>query len=245
MAKPKVYISPSDQSGNKYAAGNTNEDRQCERIAVALEKALKRCGIDALNNMTDSMQARVRESNKWGANLHLPLHTNAFNEEVAGTRLMCYDLKGEGYKACKAIFKYLAPLTPGTSENISVRTDLYEINQANAPTAYVEVDFHDVAKVAKWIIENVEEIAEEICKGICEYFNVKYKAPTVTNTTTSADKSDSKENNTTKKKMYRVFRVSGGKETQVGAFSVIDNAMNTAKKELTNGKDVKLTVRDK
>lgn len=244
MAVPKVYISPSDQSGNKYAVGNTNEEKQCERIAIALEKALKRCGIDALNNMTDSMEARVRESNKWSADLHMPLHTNAFDEKVAGTRLMCYDLKGEGYKACKAIFKYLAPLTPGTSENISVRTDLYEINQANAPTAYVEVDFHDVAKVAKWIIDNVEEIAEEICKGVCDYFNVKYKAPQET-TTKPSDTSTSKDNNVTQKKMYRVFRVSGGKETQVGAFSVIDNAMNMAKKELTNGKDVKLTVRNK
>ena len=244
MAKPKVYISPSDQGGNKYAAGNTNEEKQCERIAVALEKALERCGIDALNNMTDSMQERVRESNAWGADLHMPLHTNAFDEKVAGTRLMCYDLKGKGYKACKAIFKYLAPLTPGTSENISVRTDLYEINQANAPTAYVEVDFHDVAKVAKWIIDNVEEIAEEICKGVCDYFNVKYKAPAAT-TTKPSDTSSSKNNNTTQKKMYRVFRVTKDKTLQRGAFSVIDNAMNMAKKELMNGNDVKLTVRDK
>lgn len=244
MARPKVYISPSDQGGNKYAAGNTNEERQCERIAVALEKALERCDIDALNNMADSMQERVRESNAWGADLHMPLHTNAFDKKVAGTRLMCYDLKGEGYKACKAIFKYLAPLTPGTSENISVRTDLYEINQANAPTAYVEVDFHDVAEVAKWIVDNVEEIAEEICKGVCDYFNVKYKAPN-TASTKPTDTSSSKGNDTTSKKMYRVFRANKDKLEQRGAFSVLDNAMNMAKKELMNGNDVKLTVRDK
>ena len=75
----KIYLSPSDQTANKYAYGGTNESVQCRRIADALEKALKRCGFAVKNNKTDSMQARVRESNDWGADLHVPLHTNAYN----------------------------------------------------------------------------------------------------------------------------------------------------------------------
>jgi N-acetylmuramoyl-L-alanine amidase len=39
---------------------------------------------------------------------------------------------------------------------------------------YIEVDFHDVPAVAKWIIENVEDIGEAIAKGICNHFGVKY-----------------------------------------------------------------------
>ena len=45
-----------------------------------------------------------------------------------------------------------------------------------APCVYIESEFHDVAIVAKWIIEHVEDIAEAICKGICAYFDVKYVA---------------------------------------------------------------------
>ena len=173
----KIYLSPSDQTGNKYAAGNTNEAVQCRRIADACEKALKRCGFEVKNNKTSSMAARCTESNKWGADLHVPIHTNAHNKKTTGTRLFCWDKSGEGYKACKAIFNALAPLTPGTSESITVDTTLYEVRNASAPTAYIEVDFHDVKDVAKWIIENVEPIGEAICKGICSYFGVKYAAP--------------------------------------------------------------------
>lgn len=173
----KIYLSPSDQTANKYAAGNTNEDKQCERIADACAVALKRCGFEVKNNKTSSMAARVAESDKWGADLHVPIHTNAFNKKTTGTRLFCWSKSGEGYKACKAIFNALAPLTPGTSENITVNTTLYEIRNASAPTAYIEVDFHDVKDVAKWIIENVEEIGEAIAKGICSYFGKKYVAP--------------------------------------------------------------------
>ena len=173
MAK-KIYLSPSDQTGNKYAYGDTNEAIQCRRIADACEVALKRCGFEVRNNKTDGMTVRCEESDYWGADLHVPIHTNAYNKSVTGTRIFCYSTSGEGYKAAKAIYNVLAPVSPGGSESISVNTGLYEIAYPKAPTAYIEVDFHDVAAVAKWIIENVEEIGEAIAKGICNHFGVKY-----------------------------------------------------------------------
>ena len=173
----KIYLSPSDQTANKYAYGGTNEAVQCRRIADALEKALKRCGFAVKNNKTDSMQARVRESNDWGADLHVPLHTNAYNGKVSGTRIFTYDNSGKGYQCAKKVFGFLAPVTPGASENISVDDELYEVKYTAAPCVYIEAEFHDVAIVAKWIIEHVEDIAEAICKGICAYFGVKYAAP--------------------------------------------------------------------
>lgn len=175
----KAYLSPSDQTANKYAYGNTNEAAVCRKIADACEAALKRCGFEVKNNQTDSMTARVAESDKWGADLHLPIHTNAYNGKTSGTRLFCWDTKGEGYKASKAILDKLAPLTPGTSESITADKTLYEIKTPKAPTAYVEVDFHDVAEVAKWIIENTVVIGEAIAEGVCAYFGVEYIPPEV------------------------------------------------------------------
>lgn len=173
MAK-KIYISPSDQTSNTYAAGNTNEAIQCRKIANALVTALQRCGFEAKTNVTASMANRVAESNKWPADLHVCIHTNAFNEKVAGTRIFSYDLKGEGYKAAKAVFNALAPITPGASENIKERPELYEVRNSKAPCVYVEVDFHDVDEVALWIIENTEKIAEAIAEGICNYYGVAH-----------------------------------------------------------------------
>ena len=175
----KVYVSPSDQVKNAYAAGNTTEAIQCRQIATLLVKALERQGFGAKTNLTGSMYDRVKESNDWGADLHACLHTNAYNEKVAGTRLFCYVMGGEGHKACKAIMARLAPITPGTSDGISARPELYECKVAYAPTVYIEVDFHDVDEVAIWIINHTEEIAEAIAHGICDYFGVEYKAPTV------------------------------------------------------------------
>ena len=41
----RVYISPSDQTENRYAWGNTNEHAQCQRIAEAEAAALRLHGV--------------------------------------------------------------------------------------------------------------------------------------------------------------------------------------------------------
>ena len=60
---------------------------------------------------------------------------------------------------------------------------------ANAYTAYLEVDFHDVLSVAKWLIEHTVEVGEAVAHGICDYFGVTYKEAqaTVTPPITTGD----------------------------------------------------------
>lgn len=77
MAK-KIYLSPSNQVSNSYAYGNTNEMVQCNRIAEAARVALKRCGFDVKKApQGQNMNTSINESNNWGADLHIPVHTNA------------------------------------------------------------------------------------------------------------------------------------------------------------------------
>ena len=171
----KIYLSPSEQPDNRYAYGNTNEKAVCCEISAYAEAALKRNGFEVITGTSTSLSARCNEANKWGADIYIPIHTNAYNGKVSGTRMFCYRMSGEGYKACKAIYDVLAPITPGKSENIKARPELYEVKTPKAPTVYIEVDFHDVPDVAKWIIENTKRIGEAICKGICNHYGMTYK----------------------------------------------------------------------
>lgn len=172
----KVYLSPSDQTSNRYAYGNTTEAVQCGKIAEACRAALVRCGIEVKVGQYDTMANRCAASNAFGADLHVPIHTNAFNGKVTGTRMFCYNSNGEGYKACRAIFDVVSPITPGTSESISVNSDLFEVRVPAAPTAYIECEFHDNADTAKWIIEHTTDLGEAIAHGICNYLGITYTA---------------------------------------------------------------------
>ena len=172
----KIYISPSSQPANTYAVGNTNEQAECRKIAAALEGELNRCGFTAKAGLSGTMYTRVPESNAFGADLHLPIHTNAFDGKVAGLRIMVYKKGGEAEAIAQAIMDHLAPITPGQSDGISLYPGLYEIENSNAICVYVEVGFHDNPQEAQWIIDHTREIAVAIAKGLCSHYGVAYVA---------------------------------------------------------------------
>lgn len=109
--------------------------------------------------------------------------------------MFCSSLSGRGGDACRAILKALASVVPGESDNVQT-AEFYEITASNAPCAYCEAAFHDNAEQAAWIIAHTQDIAEGICKGVCDYFGVPY---------------------VTEETVHRV---------QVGAFRVRENAEN-------------------
>lgn len=94
MAK-RVYLSPSDQRRNTYAVGDTTEDVQCGRIAAACKAALERSGVEVMVGQYDTMANRVAASNRFKADLHVPIHTNAANGKATGTHIFCYDADRE------------------------------------------------------------------------------------------------------------------------------------------------------
>ena len=182
----RVYLSPSDQRSNVYAVGDTTEAIQCGRIAWACKAALERSGVEVMLGQYDTMANRVAKSNRFKADLHVPIHTNACNGKASGTHLFCYsntkDSKGNyiidknsaGYRACKAVLDVLGPLTPGTPDVIRAYPSLYEVKRPAATTVYIEVDFHDVPHIAQWIIENTTLIGETIATGLCNVVGVTF-----------------------------------------------------------------------
>ena len=45
------------------------------------------------------------------------------------------------------------------------------------PAVLPEFGFHDNPEEAQWLIDNMEVIAEETAKAVCEFFSMPYKAP--------------------------------------------------------------------
>lgn len=209
---PKVFLSPEDRASNVYASSalwlgeTTNEKEQMARCADYLESALKRCGCEVINAQYGNMYDRVRHSNEWPADLHMALHTNGFDGTVAGTRVHCYPSE-RSRQIGRLIQDRIAPMSPGKSERLVEGSNLYELRAPSAPAVLPEFGFHDNPEEAQWLIDNMEAIAEETCKAVCEFFAIPYVAPE-TKTETSKDVPNSGT-------MYRV---------QLGAFQSRDYA---------------------
>ncbi len=208
----RIYLSPSAQFRNLYAVGNTNEQAQCNRIAECAKTALLRCGFDVKKAPEgQSMNQSIKESNAWKSNLHICIHTNAYNgSTTGGTLVMVYSNAAENKKAGEAILSAVAPVSPGPDYALRVNSSLAELNSTSAVAVYVECEFHDSAEGANFIINNVKALGEAICKGICNYYGITYIQEINNNTD----------------KLYRV---------QVGSFKDKINAENCLQKAKNAG----------
>lgn len=213
----KIYISPSNQGYNTYATGGTNEKEQCHKIAKACVEYLEKKGFIVKCTYNDDMYARVRESNLFGADLHIAIHTNATVKHniTGGTQILLYNLSGERKKVGQAVLNRLAPLTPGKSaERLIEKPGFYEINSAKGMTVYVEAEFHDTKAGSDFIRKNTKKIGEAIAKGICDYYGVS----------TEEKKNETEKENNASSKDETLYSV------QVGAFRSKKNAESYVKK---------------
>lgn len=173
----KIYLSPSAQPANNYAAGDTNEQAQCNRIAEAAKSALERCGF-AVRKAPEGQgyKENVDESNAWGADLHIPIHTNAGGG--AGTVVFVHGGTAKQMQYAKPIYDEVQATSPGTTDyGVRVNSGLYELGYTTATAVYVECEFHDRADLAAWIIEHTTELGEAIARGVCTGAGVPYIAP--------------------------------------------------------------------
>lgn len=163
--KGRVYLSPSNQTENLYNGVNTNEAEECEKIAKALKKILVKKGYEVkVADRSESMEVRCQNSDIFNADIHIPIHTNASNGTVGGTRVFYYNSHSKN--VAQAVYDSIYELSLGCSDSLSKVTDLYELHHTKAPAVYVEVEFHDVEAYAKWIVENTDKIAEHLAEGI-------------------------------------------------------------------------------
>ncbi len=175
MIKLKIYLSPSDQISNPYAYGDTNEAVQCRRIAAACKAALERNGFEVKTSFADgdsAMYERVRESNAWGADIHLCIHTNAGGGR--GCVVFVASKSGERMSCAQPVFEELDAITPYRSVYGVREKQFYEIRNSSGLCLYCECEFHDSPELARWIIGHTDDIGEAICRGLCRAASRKY-----------------------------------------------------------------------
>ena len=177
----KVYLSPSSQPNNAFAYGNTNEQAQMNRVADAAKVALEKAGHQVKKAPAgQGFVQNVAESNAWGADVHVPIHSNAGGGR--GTEVFCYPSMTAN-KFVTGVYNALVAINPNGGRGIKGTTSLYEVTATNAVCVYPEVSFHDNPTEAKWIIDNVELIGQAIAKGLT---GVVSATPPVTTPATTA-----------------------------------------------------------
>ena len=168
----KIFLSPSEQFGNKYTGCDTNEGEQMGLLGQLLQQRLNKAGFQTQLMHDYRMADKVMAADAWGADLYVCLHSNAGGGN--GTHIFYWSKSSKGYTCGLKIFEQLAPITPGTNDRMIQEQTFYEIKNPKAPTVYIETEFHDNKQLALWIVDHLPEMADRICAGICQYYGVPF-----------------------------------------------------------------------
>jgi len=174
----KIYLSPSNQTGNKFVTGGTNEGAVWNEIAKILLKKLDAYNCEVkLCNMSQTLTNRAAEAKLWGADVYIAMHSNAAGSANAGARgvEVYYDPnKGAATKRlAQDVLDELATLF--TNRGLRTSTKLIDCYKPSMPSIIGECGFHDNLNDAKLILNNKDKIAGLYCKALVKYLGLKKK----------------------------------------------------------------------
>ena len=134
----KIYISPSNQDHNVGYGNYGTEQNRMFQVGEALKIILTRCNQTVyISKKGMTFQQAVIESNNLKCDIHLAIHSNAFNSLIRGTLAMYVSDGGKSLSS--AIYKRLSAFTPVVDRGCREKTNLYELNATTAVCAYLEL----------------------------------------------------------------------------------------------------------
>lgn len=177
-----VFLSPSTQEYNPYVTGN-NEEYYTNLIADAMLPYLRASGITyGRNDPSGTVSTSIALSNSGDYDLHLAIHSNAAPPTLAGmlqgSDVYYYRDSSQGRNAAEIFANNLKLIYPRPSlVTVVPTTTLVELRRTKAVAVLVEVAYHDNLEDANWIINNIEEIAENLALSVADYLGVPFIEP--------------------------------------------------------------------
>lgn len=185
----RIYLSQACHDGNDGVPGGsciTNHgcagySENAQSYATALH-AINGVRKDQLNLLergyrvrrgTGTLNENVNSSNNYGADLHIPIHSNARSETCEATAhdkhgtLMLY-VSEEGRACSDEFLRWFGPGSPGSNDVRRFHANLGELNSTTAVACYLEMEFHTWKTGRDWLLRE-EDYAWRIAGAIDAY----------------------------------------------------------------------------
>lgn len=177
-----------------------------KRVKYHLERHNQTVIESRLNDETVSLRERSNKANNNNVDLCISIHCNAFSDSSAqGVEIFYYQGSTRGKQLASSILNKITKAKLYT-KNRGLKTDnLHMTRETKMPSVLIELGFITNVTDKNLIINNKENFAIAIAKGILNYYGMTYNAETTQTTTND--------------KLYRV---------QVGAFKEKANAEKLA-----------------
>lgn len=183
-----VFLSRACHDGNdgvpggpcrpNYGCNSFNENTQSSDTAIRATSYSQRSDLldrgyqVIIGDLT--VGENIEDSNTYGANVHIPLHSNAktetcTNATTSGHGTNVYYTSTRGKTCATWLRDRVGALSPGTSDQVLSNSTWAELTATNAPACYLEAEFHTWNSGVTWL-KNEEAWAFRIGWAVDDFF---------------------------------------------------------------------------
>lgn len=125
------------------------------------------------NTQAESLAARVRQANEWGADFFISIHANAAaSPAVSGSEGYAYSENSAGYRMGEDILEGLNRNTGLRNRGMFVRPTLYVLRRTAMPAVLIELGYLTNAGDAALMDSSPQLFAQGIYEGILAYYGL-------------------------------------------------------------------------
>ena len=172
----KVFINPGhDRELDPGCCNPVSGLREADvawDIGQLVQTYLGNVGIESTCYQNDSLNSICNMANSYGADLFISIHCNGFNTVAKGTETLVFSMNGgSSQKLATCIQKQIVDSLHTTDRGLKERPGLQVLNSTDMPAVLVETAFIDNEEDVKLLINNKDDFARAIARGVTDYMN--------------------------------------------------------------------------
>ena len=139
-----------------------------QKLMLLVSAYLEKAGCEVMAVQTADLAEICNVTNKWGADILVSIHCNAFNQKAKGTETFAYYGSREGDALAHHIQSQIVTSLATTNRGVK-EAGFYVLKHTKCTAVLVETAFIDNKGDEQLLLDKTDEFARAIARGVTDY----------------------------------------------------------------------------
>ena len=161
---------PNVDSG--AVGSRSTEAEVTQKLMLLVSAYLEKAGCEVMAVQTADLAEICDVTNRWGADILVSIHCNAFNQKAKGTETFAYYGSREGDALAHHIQSQIVTSLATTNRGVK-EAGFYVLKHTKCTAVLVETAFIDNKGDEQLLLDKTDEFARAIARGVTDYITRK------------------------------------------------------------------------
>ena len=139
-----------------------------QKLMLLVASYLEKAGCEVMAVQTADLAEICNVTNRWGADILVSIHCNAFNQKAKGTETFAYYGSREGDSLAHHIQSQIVTSLATTNRGVK-EAGFYVLKHTKCTAVLVETAFIDNKGDEQLLLDKTDEFARAIARGVTDY----------------------------------------------------------------------------